>query len=166
MTEPQNTPAFSHVDAAGAVRMVDVGSKPVTRREAKASALVRMQRQVLDSLMAGALPKGDALATARVAGIAAAKRTSEWIPMCHTLPLDAVALTFDRVGDDSLRITCSVCATARTGVEMEALTGAAAAGLCLYDMAKSADRSMSIGPIRLESKSGGRSGDFSRDESC
>jgi len=161
-TDTERGASLSHVDADGAARMVDVSNKDVTAREAAASAVVRTKREVLDAMMAGTLPKGDALATARVAGIMTAKRTAEWIPLCHPLPLDEVRVEFTRTGDNELRIVCTAKAIARTGVEMEALTGAAATALCLYDMAKAADRSITIGPIQLETKSGGRRGDYRR----
>jgi cyclic pyranopterin phosphate synthase len=131
-------------------------------REACASAIVEMKSTVLDALMAGSLPKGDALATARVAGILAAKRTGEWIPLCHPLSLDWVGIEFVRVDGRRLRIECRAKTAARTGVEMEALTGAAAAALTLYDMAKAADKSIVIGPLQLERKTGGKSGTYLR----
>ncbi len=145
--------------------MVDVSGKAVTVREALATAVVRIRSDVLDGLLGGELPKGDALSTARIAGIQAAKRTSEWIPMCHLLALDFVGIEFARRSGDELGITCTARATSRTGVEMEALTGVAAASLTIYDMAKSADKSIEIGPIRLESKTGGKSGDYERAKS-
>lgn len=142
--------------------MVDVSAKPVTVREAVALAEVRMEPAVLSMLLAGGLPKGDALNTARIAGIQSAKRTAEWIPMCHVLPLDFVGIEFSAQAPGVLRITCTARTTARTGVEMEALTGVSAAALTIYDMAKSADKTMEIGPIRLERKTGGKSGDYVR----
>lgn len=145
--------------------MVDVSAKPVTVREAVALAEVRMEPAVLSMLLAGGLPKGDALNTARIAGIQAAKRTAEWIPMCHVLPLDFVEMEFSAQAPGVLRIVCTVRTTARTGVEMEALTGVSAAALTIYDMAKSADKAMEIGPIRLERKTGGISGDYVRSKS-
>ncbi len=153
----------SHIDESGAARMVDVSAKEVTGREASASAVVRMTTVVLDTIFGSGLPKGDALSTARIAGIQAAKRTAEWIPLCHVLPLDWVQIDFARTGDETLRIECTARATARTGVEMEALVGVSAAALTVYDMAKSLDKSTVIGPIQLERKSGGKSGDFRRD---
>jgi len=153
---------FSHLGRTGEARMVDVSHKAVTLREAVASAALRIRPEVLDALLAGNLPKGDALGTARIAGIQAAKRTSEWIPMCHVLPLDHVGIEFARLSEGLIVVSCTARATARTGVEMEALTGAAAAALTLYDMIKSADKSVEIGPIRLERKSGGKSGEYSR----
>ena len=144
--------------------MVDVSAKSVTEREATASARFQTRPDVLDALMAGKLPKGDALATARVAGILAAKRTSEWIPLCHPLSLDWVGIEFTRTAPGELAVRCTARTRGRTGVEMEALTGATAAALTLYDMAKAADKAIEIGPIRLESKSGGRSGSYLRDD--
>ncbi len=140
--------------------MVDVSLKPITEREATASAIVHIQRAVLDRLFAGSLPKGDALATARIAGIQAAKRTGEWIPMCHALSLDWVRIEFARQAREELRIVCTAKTQARTGVEIEALVGACAAALTIYDMVKSADKGAIIGPVRLEYKRGGKSGTF------
>ena len=142
--------------------MVDVSAKAESVREATASAVVRMSSAVLERLIAGGLPKGDALATARIAGIQAAKRTGEWIPMCHPLSLDFVTVDFERAGPTELRLFCSVKTTARTGVEMEAMVGASAAALTVYDMTKSADKGIVLGPIQLERKTGGKSGDFLR----
>lgn len=140
--------------------MVDVSTKAETVREAVASAVVTMNPAVMDKVFGGGLSKGDALATARIAGIQAAKRTGEWIPMCHPLALDWVAVEFSRSAPDRLRILCTAKTLARTGVEMEALLGASAAALTLYDMTKSADKNIVIGPIRLERKTGGKSGDY------
>lgn len=154
------SPTLSHVDAKGAARMVDLSAKAVTVREAVASGVVRMRAEVLELLMAGGLPKGDAINTARIAGIQAAKRTPEWIPMCHVLALDFVGIDFATRTPGELAIRCTVRATARTGAEMEALTGVAAAALTIYDMAKSADKGIEIGAIRLESKTGGKTGDW------
>ena len=162
MNEPRDQVDLSHIGPSGEARMVDVSGKGITTREAVASAKVRMREAVLDALLAGSLPKGDALATARVAGIMAAKRTSEWIPLCHHLSLDCVRVEFVREGPGELSIVCTAKTQARTGVEMEALTGVSAAALTIYDMGKAADRSMVIGPIRLERKSGGKSGTFER----
>jgi cyclic pyranopterin phosphate synthase len=165
MSHDEAKPArLTHLDEAGAARMVDVSGKGVTLREASASAAVHMASGVLDALLGGTLPKGDALATARIAGIQAAKRTAEWIPLCHVLPLDWVQIDFERSRRDELHITCTARTTARTGVEMEALVGASAAALTVYDMAKALDKSMVIGPIQLERKTGGKSGSFRRGE--
>ncbi|HEY6608553.1 MAG TPA: bifunctional molybdenum cofactor biosynthesis protein MoaC/MoaB [Candidatus Limnocylindria bacterium] len=155
----------THLGEDGAPRMVDVGDKPVTARRAVASAVVRMRPDVLAQLLDAGGPKGDALVTARLAGIGAAKRTSELIPLCHPLPLDKVGVELepDRA-DGTVRITAEVRVTARTGVEMEALTAASVAALTLVDMAKALQRDIVIGEIQLLSKSGGRSGDYARDD--
>ena len=141
--------------------MVDVGAKPVTRRVAVARGFIRVSARALRLLKTGGLKKGDAFAAARIAGIQAAKRTSEWIPLCHSLPLDSVELILKPVRG-GVEVSAEVRTTARTGVEMEALTAVSAACLTLYDMAKSLDRGMTIGPIRLEEKRGGRSGRYVR----
>jgi cyclic pyranopterin phosphate synthase len=140
---------LSHVDPSGAVRMVDVGGKPASRRRAVAAAEVRMAPETARQLRE--LPKGDALATAQVAGIMAAKRTSELIPLCHPLPLTHVEVSLE-VGDAAVAITTSVETTAQTGVEMEALTAATVAALTVYDMAKAIDKELSIGEVRLLKK--------------
>ncbi len=142
--------------------MVDVTAKVVTTREAVASARLHASEHVLDRLLSGSLPKGDAFATARVAGILAAKRTSEWIPLCHPLSLDWVQIDFERVGTGELSIRCTVRTTSRTGAEMESLVGATCAALTLYDMAKAVDKTIVVGPIQLERKTGGKSGTFDR----
>lgn len=162
VTDSFRQPEMSHVAPTGEARMVDVSAKEVSLREAVASARVCMKPHVLDALMRGSLPKGEALATARTAGILAAKRTDELIPMCHPLPLDWVQIDFARIGPGELIVQCTAKTAARTGVEMEALTGAAVAALTLYDMAKSADKEIAIGPIQLECKTGGKSGTFQR----
>ena len=140
---------LSHVDESGEVRMVDVGSKPVSRRRARARAVVRMAPDTASRLRE--LPKGDALAAARLAGIMAAKRTSELIPLCHPLPLTHVAVELD-VGEDSVEIVASAETQAQTGVEMEALVAATVAALTVYDMAKGVDSGMEIGEVRLLEK--------------
>lgn len=152
---------FSHLDADGHVHMVDVGSKDPTHRVAVAEAIVVLQPATREALFSGGLPKGDALATVRVAAIMAAKRTSELIPLCHPLPLDAVAVSIEPT-DGGARIEVRAETTSRTGVEMEALTGAAVGALTLYDMVKSMERGAEIGPVRLVAKSGGRSGEWTR----
>jgi len=162
MSASQDKPKLSHLDPDGKAQMVDVSSKAVTEREATASGEVRMKVKVLDALMRGALPKGDVMATARVAGIQAAKRTAEWIPLCHPLPLDWVQIDFERTGPETLCIRCRAKTTARTGVEMEAMIGVSAAALTVYDMAKAADKAIVIGPIQLDRKTGGRSGEYRR----
>jgi len=159
---PDDRCEFSHLDPRGNARMVDVSAKAISTRTAVASARVSGRPEVISAILAGNLPKGDTLAVARVAAIQAAKRTAELIPLCHVLPLDAVAVDFAADGGDAIAITARATATARTGVEMEALTAAAIAALAIYDMAKSADKSLEIGPIRLEHKTGGKSGDYQR----
>ena len=153
----------THLDATGHVRMVDVSEKAPSRRTALASGAIRMSAEALAALVGGGLPKGDAFAVARVAGIQAAKRTPDLVPLCHPLPLDHVAV--DVEPDPALpgvRARAEVVVTARTGAEMEALVAVAGALLSIYDMAKSIDRGMSIEAVRLESKAGGRSGEWSR----
>jgi cyclic pyranopterin phosphate synthase len=140
---------LSHVDETGAVRMVDVGSKPVSRRRARAQAVVRMGPETAARL--AELPKGDALAAARLAGIMAAKRTSELIPLCHPLPLTHVAVELE-VAESAVEIVASAETTAQTGVEMEALVAATVAALTVYDMAKGIDSGMKIGEVRLLEK--------------
>src|ERR671931_2884665 len=140
---------LSHVSEAGDVRMVDVGSKPLSHRRAVAHATVRMAPETARRLRE--LPKGDALVTAQVAGIMAAKRTSDLIPLCHPLPLSHVDVALD-VGDTEVRITATVETTAQTGVEMEALTAVSIAALTIYDMAKAIDKNMSVSDVRLVEK--------------
>jgi len=142
--------------------MVNVGDKPVTRRSARASCVVRMHPNTLQSIREGRLAKGDVLEVARLAGIMAAKRTSTLVPLCHPLPLEAVEIRFAFQGDDSLGIEAIVDVEAKTGVEMESLTAVSVAALTVYDMCKSVDRQMTIERIRLEEKSGGLSGHFKR----
>jgi cyclic pyranopterin monophosphate synthase len=140
---------LSHVDESGGVRMVDVGAKPLSRRRAVAAAQVRMSSATTRRLRE--LPKGDALATAQLAGIMAAKRTAELIPLCHPLPLSHVGVALE-VGDDRVEITAVAETTAQTGVEMEALTAASVAALTIYDMCKAVDKAMTISEVRLLEK--------------
>ena len=153
-------PRLTHLDKRGAARMVDVGGKAVTRREAVATARVQVGPSVFRLLSDGALPKGDALAVARVAGIQGAKQTSQLIPLCHPLPIEAVDVDLRLEAPGDVLITAVVRISGRTGVEMEALTAVSVAALALYDMCKSVTRDIVIGPIQLESKSGGKSGDW------
>jgi cyclic pyranopterin monophosphate synthase len=153
---------FSHLDPAGQARMVDVGVKPETARRAVASARVRTRPDVVRCIAAQAVAKGDVLAVARVAGIMAAKRTADLIPLCHPLGLDAVTVDFE-LCDEAVAIRATAACQGRTGVEMEALTAASVAALTIYDMCKSLDRAMVIEEVRLEEKSGGRSGHFVRE---
>jgi cyclic pyranopterin monophosphate synthase len=152
---------LTHVDSRGAARMVDVSAKSVTVREATATGRVRTSAQVVALLRDDGLPKGDALAVARVAGIAGAKRTPDLVPLCHPVALHAVTVDLE-ILDDAVLITATTRTADRTGVEMEALTAVAAAGLALIDMIKAVDRSASITDVQLESKSGGRSGTWRR----
>jgi cyclic pyranopterin phosphate synthase len=154
---------LTHLDRRGRARMVDVSVKAITRREAVARGEVAMRPETLGRIAAGALPKGDVLGVARLAGIMAAKRTADLVPLCHPLPLTHVdvELTPDPAAARVL-IESRVAVEARTGVEMEALTAVAVAGLTLYDMCKAVDREMTIGAIRLVRKTGGRSGTFVR----
>jgi cyclic pyranopterin phosphate synthase len=153
---------LTHVDDAGASRMVDVGAKPVTRRTARASGLVRMQPATLAAITAGPMAKGSVQETARLAGIMAAKRTAELVPLCHSLPLEVVDIDLQPTGTDTLRIEATAIATAKTGVEMEALTAVSVAALTVYDMCKAIDRAISIERIQLEEKTGGVHGDYRR----
>jgi cyclic pyranopterin monophosphate synthase len=155
--------ALTHLDSRGRVKMVDVGAKPVTRREAIARGEIRMMRATLSAVVGGRLKKGEALAAARLAGVMAAKRTHEMIPLCHQIPLEVVEVDFraDRARS-TLEIEARAATAARTGVEMEALVAVSAAALTIYDMAKAIDRAMEIGRVRLVRKSGGRSGEFVR----
>jgi cyclic pyranopterin phosphate synthase len=150
---------LTHVDEHGKARMVDVSGKAATRRRAAARATVTMRAETLDAIRRNALAKGDALAVARVAGVLAAKRTDELIPLCHSLPLADVAVDFE-FGAGRLIINTSAATTAPTGVEMEALAAATVAALTVYDMAKGVDKRLVIGDIHLVSKTGGKSGDF------
>ena len=155
------TPEFSHLDDAGQARMVDVGDKAVTRRRAVARCVVVMQPSTAEAIRDAALPKGDVLAAARIAGIQAAKRTSDLIPLCHPLPLSSVLVNL-LVGEGRVDVESVVETTGQTGVEMEALTACAVAALTLYDMCKSADKEMVVTDLSLWEKSGGRSGDYRR----
>jgi cyclic pyranopterin monophosphate synthase len=150
---------LSHYDRAGRARMVDVSGKSATRREAEASAFVSIKPEVLATLPQN--PKGDPLEVARIAGIMAAKRTAELIPMCHPLPLAVVDVDL-RVCENGVAITAKVAATAETGVEMEALVAASVSALTVYDMCKGADKSIEIREIVLQRKSGGKSGEYRR----
>jgi molybdenum cofactor biosynthesis protein MoaC len=157
------TPVLSHLSTTGEARMVDVGGRPATARRAVASARVRTTRAIVDAIVSGGVAKGDVLALARVAGILAAKRTSELIPLCHPVQTTRVAIDFEadaRLGE--LRVRATVEAVDRTGVEMEAMMAASVASLTVYDMIKSADRWASIDSVRLEAKRGGKSGEVTR----
>lgn len=152
---------FSHLDEEGRAHMIDVGDKEVTERAAVAEAALVMTESTRDRLFAGDLPKGDALAVARVAGIMAAKRTPELIPLCHPLPLTAVSIEITPAATGAV-VTSRIATAAKTGVEMEAMTAAAVAALSLYDMVKGVERGVEIGPVRLLLKTGGRTGEWRR----
>ena len=154
---------LTHFDEHGASRMVDVSAKAVTSRRARASGVVRMRPETLALIRNRSLAKGDVLEVARLAGILAAKRTGELIPLCHPLGLDAVEVRFEAEDDATLRIEATATVTGRTGVEMEALAAVSVAALTVYDMCKAVDRGMTIDRIRLEEKSGGRSGHWTRE---
>ncbi len=156
-----SNPSLTHINASGEAHMVDVGDKDETTRVAVAEGHVRMRPETLDLILKGNAKKGDVIATARLAGIMAAKQTANLIPLCHPLMLSKIAV--DITADENLpglRVQTMAKLTGRTGVEMEALTAASVACLTIYDMAKAADREMEIGGIRLLQKSGGRSGDY------
>ena len=163
MSDATGDPTFSHLDESGSARMVDVGDKAVTRRRAVARGEIRMSPATARAITDGGLPKGDVLAVARVAGIQAAKRTSDLVPLCHPLMLSKVSVDLTVV-EAGVEIEATVETTGQTGVEMEALTACAVAALTLYDMCKSADKDMMIGNIALWHKSGGRSGEYTRAE--
>jgi cyclic pyranopterin phosphate synthase len=152
---------LTHVDEAGAARMVDVSGKDITAREAVASARVVVSGEVVSLLRGAGVPKGDTLAVARLAGIMGAKQTPSLIPLCHPLALSAVTVDLE-VADDGVDITATVRTTDRTGVEMEALTAVAVAGLTVVDMVKAVDKRAVITDVRIVRKSGGKSGDFTR----
>lgn len=145
-------PKLTHLDQRGAARMVDVGAKAVEARTAIAEALLRAAPTTVDAILEGGLPKGDAAAVARLAGILAAKRCDELIPLCHSLAIEHASIEFARAGPGAVRVTATVSTTARTGVEMEAITAALIAAAALYDMAKAIDKDMSIDGARLVSK--------------
>ena len=154
---------LTHLDSKGRAHMVDVGDKPVSYRVCVARGAVRMAASTLDLIVGGRTPKGDVLATARIAGIQAAKRTHEWIPLCHALPLDSLEIELAPDPDGGrILIEAHAHAHARTGVEMEALVAVSAAALTLYDMCKAVDRGMVIEAVHLVSKQGGKSGDWKR----
>ena len=156
---------LTHLDEDGRARMVDVGAKPQTDRVATARAVVRMTPATAAAVMAGDAPKGDVIGTARLAAIQAAKRTDEWIPLAHTLPLNSVDVDVDvEVEAGTVIVTTTARVYARTGVEMEAMVGCAAGALCVYDMVKGIERGVVIERVELLAKSGGRSGTWRRDE--
>lgn len=153
--QPPDSPRLSHMDASGAARMVDVGHKPIIARRAIAECLFCAKASTIDAIMAGDLPKGEAIGVARIAGIMAAKRCDELIPLCHTLPMDSVSVEFERQGADRIRVCATAVVHARTGVEMEALVAASTAALTLYDMTKAIDKELRIDGLRLLEKTKG-----------
>lgn len=160
MTE-ESTPQLSHLDAEGRIKMVDVGAKATTARTAEASGFVQMSPATVAAIRERRTPKGDPLETARLAGIMAAKRTAELIPLCHSLALSHADIKIT-LTDEGAQIWATASTSAQTGVEMEALTAVSVAALTLYDMCKAIDKAMTIGEIRLERKTGGRSGEWTR----
>ncbi len=153
-------PELTHLDAAGAARMVDVSAKSETERRAVASGRIAMSRDAAAAIGAGNVAKGDVLAAARIAGILAAKKTGELIPLCHPLPITSAAIDL-AIEEDGVTATATITTTGRTGVEMEAMTAVSVALLTIYDMTKAIDKAMTIGGVRLLSKTGGKSGDWS-----
>ncbi len=160
-SEPSEQSRLTHLDAAGAARMVDVSGKDVTARTARATGRVLVSPRVIELLRGEGVPKGDALATARIAGIMGAKRTPDLIPLCHPLSVSGVKLDLS-VADDAVEIAATVKTTDRTGVEMEALTAVSVAALTVIDMVKAVDKEAVITDVRVEEKTGGKSGDWSR----
>ena len=155
---------LNHLDEQGNAHMVDISGKSVTDREAVASGRIVMQPETLKLIAEGNLPKGDVFAVSRIAGIMAAKRTSDLIPLCHPIPLSAIDIRIEADGDREIIVEARVKTNGQTGAEMEALTAVSVAALAIYDMCKAVDRSMEIKSIRLESKSGGKSGTYLRQE--
>jgi cyclic pyranopterin phosphate synthase len=155
---------LTHFNEQGRARMVDVSAKAETKRTATARTTVAMEPATLELIKQGKLAKGDVLAVAQVAGIMAAKKTPDWIPMCHPIPITGVDVRFSDDGERRLFIEATVKTTGQTGVEMEALTAVSAAALTVYDMCKAVDKAMELGPTVLVSKTGGKSGDFHRND--
>lgn len=154
--------ALTHFDETGASRMVDVGAKPISQRLARAAGRITLQPETLRAIQDKNIAKGDVFEVARLAGIMAAKKTADLIPLCHPLGLDSVAISFETPDDSTLMIEATVRVQARTGVEMEALTAVSVAALTVYDMCKAIDRGMTLGPFELLEKTGGKSGHYLR----
>ena len=164
VTFQSQQPSLSHLDGGGAANMVDISGKPLTQRVAVAEGYVRMTRETLDAVQAGDISKGDVVGTARIAGIMAAKQTSNLIPLCHPLPIQKVEVSVEVDSErPGYRIEAMVKTAGQTGVEMEALTAVSVTALTLYDMAKALQKSMQIEDIRLLAKTGGKSGDYTSD---
>lgn len=155
---------LTHLDETGAARMVNVGAKPVTQRVARAQAVVTMQPETLRMILDGNAPKGDVLACARIAGIMAAKKTAELIPMCHPIPIESAEIAIEAISKTQVRVVSILRCAHKTGIEMEALTAASVAALTIYDMCKAADRGMRIDQTMLLYKAGGKSGEYRREE--
>lgn len=155
---------LTHLDETGAARMVNVGAKPVTQRVARAQAVVTMQPETLRMILDGNAPKGDVLACARIAGIMAAKKTAELIPMCHPIPIESAEIAIEVISETQVRVVSILRCAHKTGIEMEALTAASVAALTIYDMCKAADRGMRIDQTMLLYKAGGKSGEYRREE--
>ena len=153
---------FTHFNEQGRAKMVDVGEKSITERRASAKATLKMKEETLSAILSSELKKGDALSVSRIAGIMGAKKTSELIPLCHNIPIESIEITFEDNGEDELYIYCTGKCSYKTGIEMEALTGASVAALTVYDMCKAIDRKMEIKEVKLLSKTGGKS-DFKND---
>ena len=154
---------LTHIDEEGNARMVDVGGKTVTRREARAEGWISLSQDAYDAVLEGQVSKGDVLTIAQIAGIQAAKKTSDWVPLCHPLALTGIRVVLKPVDGQRIHVEARVRCEGKTGVEMEALCAVSGALLCIYDMLKAIDKAMVIGPIQLCNKSGGASGDWSRD---
>lgn len=154
---------LTHLDEKGAARMVDVGGKDITQRTASAQAVITMKAETLCAIVDGTAPKGDVFACARIAGIMAAKKTSDLIPMCHPIPIDSVKVDIEPISDTQVRLVSTLRCTHKTGIEMEALTAVSVAALTIYDMCKAIDRGMQIDEIFLLHKDGGKSGEYNRE---
>ncbi|MFT2112306.1 cyclic pyranopterin monophosphate synthase MoaC [Marinomonas sp. 2405UD68-3] len=154
---------LTHLDGQGHAHMVDVSDKEISKRTATAVAIVEMKAETLTKVIEGGLPKGDVLATARIAGIQACKKTADLIPLCHPLMLTKVKVEIDVISTTQLKVRCTCSLSGKTGVEMEALTGASVTALTLYDMCKAVDKGIIIKELGLESKTGGKSGDWSKE---
>lgn len=155
---------LTHLDENGAAHMVNIGAKPITQRQAQAQAVLTMQPKTLRMILDGTAPKGDVFACARIAGIMAAKRTAELIPMCHPIPIESADVAIEAISDTQLRIISTLRCSHKSGIEMEALTAASIAALTIYDMCKAVDRGMRIDQTLLLHKSGGKSGEYHAEE--
>ena len=155
---------LTHLDENGAAHMVNIGAKPITQRQAQAQAVLTMQPKTLRMILDGTAPKGDVFACARIAGIMAAKRTAELIPMCHPIPIESADIAIEAISDTQLRIVSTLRCSHKSGIEMEALTAASIAALTIYDMCKAVDRGMRIDQTLLLYKSGGKSGEYHAEE--